>query len=110
MCGMPGTTAVYVGRGEATFEFQLPSELALGAAVLTVEIGSDGGWAGAPDLAVYDWDAGAWVSVDEPALGRNVIEQADALVSADGVVRVQLSSTGVRSGCYYVDLGVEGRQ
>lgn len=109
MCGMPGTTAVYIGRGKATFEFQLPPELALAAEALTVEIGSDGGWAGAPDLAVYDWDAGAWTTVDEPVLGRNVFEQAAAFVSADGVVRVQLSSTGVRSGCYYVDLGVEGK-
>jgi hypothetical protein len=107
-CGMPGVTAVYIGRGEATFEFQLPPELALTPQVLTIELGSDGGWSGAPDLAVYDWEAGAWAPVEEPVLGRNVFEQVRGLVSGDGTVRVQLSSTDMRSGCYTVDVGVEG--
>ncbi len=109
-CGQPGTTAIYVGRGEAAFEFQLPSELDVAPSKLIVEIGSDGGWTAAPDVAVYDWDAADWAGVDEPVLGRNVLEEVAGLVSADGVVRVQLSSTGTRSGCYYVDLGVEGAQ
>ena len=107
-CGLPGSTAVYVGRGEAVFEFQLPPEVNVEPRKLTVEIGSEGGWNAPPEMAVYDWDAGEWVAVDDPVLGRNVFEQVEGLVSADGIVRVQLSSTGLRSGCFYVDLGLEG--
>jgi len=107
-CGQPGMTAVYVGRGEAAFEFQLPPEVNARPRKLIVEIGSDGGWGGPPEMAVYDWEAGEWAAVDEPVLGRNVLEDVEGLVSADGVVRVQLSSTGMRSGCFYVDLGLEG--
>jgi hypothetical protein len=108
-CGPLGTTSVYVGRGEAVFEFQVPSELELEPTKLIVEIGSDGGWGGAPDIALYDWQAGAWAGVRDPVLGRNVLGAA-GLVSEEGLVRLQLSSTGTRSGCYYVDLGVEGGQ
>jgi hypothetical protein len=108
MCGMPGSTAVYIGRGEAAFEFQLPTELALTPETLIVELGSDGGWSGPPDMAIYDWASEAWSAVDEPVLGRNLFPQPDGLVSGDGIVRIQLSSTGVRSGCYTLDVGVEG--
>lgn len=107
-CGQPGTTAIYVGRGDAAFEFGLPTELEVVPTKLIVEVGSEGGWAAAPQVAVYDWEAGDWVAVEEPVLGRNVLERITGLVSADGLVRVQLSSTGTRSGCYYVDVGVEG--
>jgi len=107
-CGPPGTTAVYVGRGEAVFEFQLPPEVIVEPRKLTIEIGSDGGWNAPPEMAVHDWDAGEWVAVEDPVLGRNVFEMVEGLVSADGIVRVQLSSTGLRSGCFYVDLGLEG--
>jgi hypothetical protein len=107
-CGPPGTTAVYVGRGEAVFEFQLPPEVIVEPRKLTIEIGSDGGWNAPPEMAVHDWDGGEWVAVDDPVVGRNVLEKVKGLVSADGIVRVQLSSTGLRSGCFYVDLGLEG--
>jgi hypothetical protein len=92
------------------FEFRLPAELDVAPSRLVVEVGSEGGWAGAPDLSVYDWAAAEWAAVSEPILGRNILEQVSGLVSADGLVRVQLASTGTRSGCYYVDLGVEGSQ
>jgi hypothetical protein len=107
-CGPPGTAAVYVARGDAVFEFRVPPEMDVELRKLIVEIGSEGGWAAPPDLAVYDWGSGEWSAIEDAVLGRNILAEVESLVSADGIVRVQLSSTGMRSGCYYVDLGLEG--
>ena len=117
-CGPAGATAVYVARGEAVWEFRLPSELGVEAGKLVVEVGSEGGWeaapgtaaqgTAAPEMAVYDWEAGDWVPVAEAVLGRNVVEGVGGLVSAEGRVRVRLRPDGGRGGCYDVGLGVEG--
>jgi hypothetical protein len=108
-CGTPGTTAIYMGRGQAVFEFRLPEEMSnLQADELTLLLASDGGWALPSGTAIYDWDARAWKEFDNIALGANVISGARNLVSADGLVRVRLSSDGGSSGCYALDLGVKG--
>ncbi|MBN1639843.1 MAG: hypothetical protein JXA09_01315 [Anaerolineae bacterium] len=109
-CGPGDGAAVYIGRGAAVFDFALPAEVGGDVQTIVVQIGSDGGWGGAPGLALYDWDAAQWVEVDDPVLGRNIVQGSRGFVSEDGLVRVQLASTGVESGCYYVDLGVEGEQ
>ena len=109
-CGSPGIPAVYIGRGEAVFEFRLPEKWRGQVEELVVVVGSDGSWASAPDTAIYNWRLGKWAALEDPIIGRNVIDgdHADGLVSEDGVARVRLSSSGNQGGCFYVDLGFEG--
>jgi hypothetical protein len=109
-CGPSDSAAVYIGRGEAVIDFRLPEAVAGEVGEIALEIGSDGGWGGAPMTALYDWGMSEWVSVNEPVLGRNLIPGESGLVSPDGLVRVQLASTGSRSGCFYLELGVQGTQ
>jgi len=108
-CG-PDTTSVYIGRGQATFEFQVPQGVRdVQVEKLKLILGSDGGWGQPPDTAVYDWDAEAWTKLDDPVMGVNVFPDAVGLISDDGRVHVRLSSEGGHGGgCVYVELGLEG--
>lgn len=107
-CG-PDTTSVYIGRGQATFEFYVPEEVRdVQVGDLKLALETDGGWGQLPDTAVYDWAAEAWIELDSPVLGVNVLSAVTGLVGDDGLVRVRLSSDGGRGGCIYVDLGLEG--
>jgi hypothetical protein len=107
-CG-PNGLSVYIGRGQATFEFQIPEGLHdVEVTALRLNLGSDGGWGLPPDTALYDWDGEGWAALDEPAMGLNDIPAAAPLVGDDGRVRVRLSSEGGSGGCLYVELGLEG--
>lgn len=108
-CG-PGVASVWLGRGQAVFEFQVPEEIRdVQVEKLELIIGTDGGWAQPPDAAIYDWDAEAWIELDGPVMGANIFSDAAGLVSDDGLARVRLSSSvSGRSGCLYVELGLEG--
>jgi hypothetical protein len=109
LCG-PGAASVYIGRGQAVFEFQMPQgvwDVQVGK--LELVLNSDGGWVQPPDVAIYDWDAGAWLELDNPVMGVNVFSDAAGLMGDDGWVRVRLSSEDRRGGgCLYVELGLEG--
>ena len=108
-CGPPGSAAVYINRGQAVFEFQLPEEVrGIQVDELTLLLTSEGGWAVPAEKAIYDWDAGEWQEYENVTLGSNVLADAGRLVSSDGVVRVQLSSPGGTGGCYAIEIGVEG--
>jgi hypothetical protein len=112
LCAAPGVPAVYIGRGDAVFDFTLPED-ASGAQIsqLTVSIRSEGGWQQPPAVALYDWSAGTWAELQGPVLGDNVIADAASLASKDGLVRVRLSAENdTRVGCLYVGLGFEGRR
>jgi hypothetical protein len=108
-CG-PDATFVYIGRGQATFEFQVPQGVwDVEVEKLKLILGSDGGWGQPPDTAIYDWHAEAWTKLDDPVMGVNVFPGAATLISHDGRVHVRLSSEGGRGGgCVYVELGLEG--
>jgi hypothetical protein len=107
-CGSSEATGVYIGRGTATFEFQLPAAARdLQVSGLTLALGADGGWQQPPEVALYAWPTGEWLVIDDPILGDNRIASAGDLVSGNGLVRVRLSAP-VGSGCLYVHLGVEG--
>jgi hypothetical protein len=108
-CG-PGATSVYVGRGQAVFEFRVPEGVRdVQVEELSLALGSDGGWGQPPQTAIYDWGAETWVELDDPVMGLNVFSDAASLVSDDGRVHVRLSSEDGRgSGCLYVELGLEG--
>jgi hypothetical protein len=108
-CGPPGTSAVFIGRGQAVFEFRLPPEMhEFQADELTLLLTSEGSWAVPSGIAVYDWDAGAWQEYEHITLGSNVLSGAGKLVSADGVARVRLSSDGANTGCYALEMGING--
>ena len=109
-CG-PDMGSLWLGRGQATFEFQMPDDVRdMQVRELKLVLGSDGGWWQPPGTEIYDWSAAAWVGLDEPVMGVNVFSDATGLVSEDGLVRVRLSSEGNNrgGGCMYVDMGLEG--
>ncbi len=110
-CG-PNETSIWLGRGAAKYEFQIPEELQpMRADILRLDIRTDGsGWWQPPDTAVYAWDLGTWVAVDDASIGNNTISNAANLVSNDGLIRVRLSSQSNRGGCLHLALGLEGTQ
>jgi hypothetical protein len=104
--------AVYIGRGEAVFEFYLPEairDLRLDRLVLSLR--SEGGWRQAPSVALYDWRDESWIALSNPTFGDNPVADTEAFVSADDVVRVRLAVDGASGGsCYVVGVGVEGER
>jgi hypothetical protein len=111
LCGPPGTAAVYIGRGEATFEFELP-EAARDVQIerLTLALRTDGGWSQAPKVAMYAWAKEAWSDLDKAVVGDNILTDAAGLVSKEGLVRVRLSFASSGGGCYQVGVGFEGER
>jgi hypothetical protein len=108
-CG-PNGRAVYIGRGQASFEFRVPEELGdLRVTALALMLRSDGGMQQPPDTALYHWADDAWLALEDPVAGTNLIQDVEGLISPEGLVLVQLSSeSGGSGGCFYVDLGLEG--
>jgi len=108
-CG--GDTSVYMGRGQAEFEFRVPENLDdLTVTALKVSIWRDTGQLGMPDISLYDWTNQSWTSIQEPIQGTNIIQNAAPYVSQEGLVRVMLTSEQDSFGCVFVDLGLEGER
>jgi len=110
-CG-PSAASVWLGRGEAILEFQLPEEMRdTQVDQLKLLIATDGGgWWQPPETALYDWSSESWAVLDEPALGINVISDAGSMVNPDGLVQVRLTSDSNPGGCLYLELGLEGKR
>jgi hypothetical protein len=110
-CGPEGTS-IWLGRGEAIFEFQVLEETQdIQVDELKLTVGTDGGgWWQPPNTALYDWDSGAWVALSDPILGTNVVPNAARMVSEDGSVQVRLASDSNQGGCLYLGLGLKGRR
>jgi hypothetical protein len=112
-CG-PNGASVWIARGTALFEFQIPEEahdVQIEQIKLAIRTDDGGGWWDPPQTAVYDWDSDDWPVLADPIIGVNVIPDAGSVVSEDGLVRVRLSSDGKQGGgCLYVELGLEGRR
>jgi hypothetical protein len=108
-CG-PQANSLWLGRGEAIFEYQLPNELRdTQIKQLKLLMQSDaGGWWQVPDTALYAWDSKAWVALEEPVMGLNTISDAADMVSPDGRIRVRLSAEANQGGCLYLELGLQG--
>jgi hypothetical protein len=112
MChGSPGT-GYELDNGTVVLEFDLPPELEdVQVERLELVLASNGGWGPPPDTALYDWSAQEWVELEEVQLGANPVPDPHRFVDPTRrTVRVRLSATGIRGGCLYVDLGVEGRR
>lgn len=110
MCGPSGSAAVYLGRGEAVFEFVLPERYRdVNIEELVVFIGTEGGWERVPETAIYNWAIEGWETLNNVSTGRNVIDEVEGFISPTNLVQVSLSSDESSvSGCYYVGLGLEG--
>jgi len=109
-CGPAGTAAVCLGRGEAVFEFTLPPEAAdLQVENLKLSINTDSGFFSQPTIELYHWENETWLPLRGVSQGMNLIPGADQLVNPEGKVRVRLSAQNSQ-GCYYLNLGLEGRQ
>ncbi|GAB4530689.1 MAG: hypothetical protein Kow0063_09050 [Anaerolineae bacterium] len=107
-CG-PNGTSLWLGRGEAVFEFQAPQGIQVDE--LRLVISSDGaGWWQLPETAIYDYTLETWATLEEPITGINVIPDAGGMVNDHGQVRVRLSSAGNQVGCLHLELGLEGRR
>jgi hypothetical protein len=107
-CGSPDSMAVYLFRGEAIFEFQLPDEAyRVPVETLKLSLSTDRGWWAAPETAIYNWQDENWIKLEGLAQGVNLIEDAVGLVSDSGLVQVRLGSEGQSEGCFGVALGLE---
>ncbi|MBN1583483.1 MAG: hypothetical protein JXA89_22430 [Anaerolineae bacterium] len=109
-CGSTNTPSVYIGRGEAVFDFQLPqdmNDIQIDRIILSVN--SDGGWQRPAKTELYNWDKDTWVELEDAILGDNVIAETGGLVRQDGIVRTRVAvETNDRGGCFYLGLGFEG--
>ncbi len=108
-CGPTGTASIHMGTGTAEFAFQLPKEV-IGAQIRSLKLNlwrdSGGDW-GTPEIAIWDWSSNAWVAIQEPIQGINVIQDANAYVNENGQVKVRLTSNSNIYACNYLDMGLE---
>jgi hypothetical protein len=111
-CGPDGVPAVYIGQGEAFFEYNLPEAMRdVQLERLVLSLRSEGGWRQAPAVALYDWRARSWAELSDPEFGDNPIVDTAAFVGEDGVVRVRLAVDAASGGsCYVVGVGFEGKR
>ena len=109
-CGMPGTVALYMVRGEAVFEFTIPVE-ASNATIqnLRLSLDTDSGWLNIPAVSIYNWQKNEWINLDGVDQGENLISNAADLVSSEGLVQIRISAENAQA-CYYVGLGMEGER
>ncbi len=111
-CGPTGTASVHMGRGEAEFEFQLPSginELEIQSLKLALWRDMGNQW-NMPQIGLYDWANNTWMVIEEPIQGTNVIREANPYVNSNGTVRVRLTSESDTFGCIYLDMGLEAER
>lgn len=111
-CGPVGTASVHMGRGEAEFEFQLPSGIeTLDIQSLKLALWRDTGnqW-NMPQIGLYDWSGDTWMVIEDPIQGTNVIKDAAPYVNNNGTVRVRITSENDTFGCIYLDMGMEAER
>jgi hypothetical protein len=107
-CGMPGTMAVYIVRGDAVFEYTLPAGIdPQQIQNFKLNLNSDAGFFTAPDVAIYDWSGEQWLDLEGVTQGLNLVPASSNLVRDNGTVQVRLSGENLQY-CYYLDFGVEG--
>lgn len=110
-CGDPGSLAVYIYRGDAEIEFNIPSELLdLQISHLNLGIWSDGATSIAPLVAIYNFNQQGWSDLNDLVLGENLINNSAEYIDAYGLVRFRLSSTQESQGCFFLGLGLDGQK
>jgi hypothetical protein len=107
-CGMPGTAAVYIIRGDALFEYNLPAEMqSVAVENLKLAIYSDSGFFTAPQIAILNADTGDWNQLEGVNQGVNLIPDASKFIDPTGAVKIKLSAENA-SNCFYLSLGLDG--
>lgn len=111
-CGDPSSTAVYLYRGEAVFEFLLPVEvLEFTIKHLILTLDTDSGMNFDPLVSFYNWKTSNWVKLRGIQQGENLIPEAASFVNSDGLVRIQYALSDEQfassGGCFFLSLGLE---
>ncbi len=114
-CGATGLAGVYMPSGQAVFKFVAPESAGgLHDITLKINLTSDASMSGMavtslPELALWDWQNDRWLRLEGATFSENQVPQADALVNAQGEVRVRLATENAQN-CFYVELGMKGRR
>lgn len=109
VCGSPTSVVMSGSGGVAEFSFQIPGD-PQSYKVNTLKVGimrDNPGTVNTPDVALYDWQAKTWVTIQDYVLGTNIIQNAAPYVDPNGAVRVQVTAQTDTMGCIYIDLGME---
>jgi hypothetical protein len=109
-CGIGGTASVYLIRGDAVFEFQVPAQYSdIRIENLLLYLGTEGGWMRAPEPAIYDWETESWLGLENASTGTNKIAFQDEFLNSNQSVRIRLQpNEGFSGGCTFLGLGLEG--
>jgi hypothetical protein len=109
-CGAPGSTAVYLARGTAVIEFNLPPQFQdVEVDNLLVSIQTDGSF-DAPDVFIHNWQSDTEREIEIISPGETLIPQANGLVSSEGSIQLSLKSDTGSGTCYYMAMGLEGHR
>lgn len=110
-CASSAVTSAFMDGTTTTFEFDL-SQAAQNLRIesLTFSIQRDNTMSTINELSFYDWQRGDWSSVDHQQASTVVVEDAAALVSPTGSVRVRLSNQAGNPSCFILDLGFAGQR
>lgn len=110
ICGIPGDTAVYISRGEAIFEFNLPADFLQNKKFdLKLGLWNDIQTLGSINVEFYNWKSQEWVQFSNFQSGINRIHEPSDFIRSDGVTQIKLSTPSNQS-CIYVALGLETSQ
>jgi hypothetical protein len=109
-CGSSGGTHIYIGRGQAVFDFQIPQNYhKINFHTLNVFVGTEGGWSRVPEASIYDWQKEDWNILAGTNAGITDVAYEEGFIDDKYTVRVKLSTTdGFSGGCYFLGLGLEG--
>jgi len=111
ICGEPGSSAVYLNRGEGIFEFSLPSDVhEIYVDTLKLSFWSDNESSKLPKLSIFDQHSGEWIILDGLSQGVNIVPEAERFIKDSRIIQVKIVSDKNTQGCFYVLLGMEGHR
>ena len=112
-CGST-STSIFLDRGRAEFEFQIPPAL-LETEIdkLMVRFQEEASqWNGGDitgTLSIYNWEKERWSGISNLTNGINSIDGSDALIDPSGIVRIKFERDAANTGgCVIVLVGLEG--
>jgi hypothetical protein len=112
-CGST-STSIFLDRGSAEFEFQIPPAL-LETEIdeLMVRFQEEASqWNGGNitgTLSIYNWEKERWSGISNLTNGINSIDGSDGFIDSNGIVRIKFEREAANSGgCVIVLVGLEG--
>jgi hypothetical protein len=111
ICGIQGSTAVYIESGTAEFTFQVPALSGYLPQELRLNLGVDNPQTEKPEVALFNWTEKAWTILKDPATGINRLDQPQAYINPTGSIQVRVSgTTSFKGACTYLDLGLKAKK